>query len=135
MKNVKTIFASVVLIALVSVSAFAGTGSKVIAVVNHASWCPACQNNGERAQAAFMENNKDGAIQFVVNDLSTDETKAKSAAELKKVGLDKAMAENKGTGVAYFFDAESKKLINQVSVAKPNEELAEALTTAKKGAK
>jgi hypothetical protein len=45
------------------------------------------------------------------------------------------MAENKGTGVAYFFDAESKKLINQVSVAKPNDELAEALTTAKKGAK
>jgi hypothetical protein len=135
MKNVKTIFASVVLIALVSFTAFAGTGSKVIAVVNHASWCPACQNNGERAQAAFMENNKDGAIQFVVNDLSNDETKAKSAEELKKVGLDKAMAERKGTGVAYFFDAESKKLINEVSVAKPNEELAEALTTAKKGAK
>jgi len=135
MKNVKTIFASVVLIALVSISAFAGTGSKVIAVVNHASWCPACQNNGERAQAAFMENNKDGAIQFVVNDLSNDETKAKSLAELKKVGLDKAMSQRKGTGVAYFFDAGSKKLINEVSVAKPNEELAEALTTAKKGAK
>lgn len=135
MKNVKTIFASVVLIALVSISAFAGNGSKVIAVVNHASWCPACQNNGERAQAAFMENNKDGAIQFVVNDLSNDETKAKSAAELKKVGLDKAMAENKGTGVAYFFDADSKKLINTVSVAKSNDELAQALETAKKGAK
>jgi len=135
MKNVKTIFASVALILLVSISAFAGTGSKVIAVVNHASWCPACQNNGERAQAAFMENNKDGAIQFVVNDLSNDETKAKSLAELKKVGLDKAMSQRKGTGVAYFFDAGSKKLINEVSVAKPNEELAEALTTAKKGAK
>jgi len=134
MKSVKTIFASVVIILLVSLAAFAGNGSKVIAVVNHASWCPACQNNGERAQAAFMENNKDGAIQFVVNDLSNDETKAKSAAELKKVGLDKAMAENKGTGVAYFFDADSKKLITQISVAKTNEELAQALETAKKGA-
>ncbi len=135
MKNVKTIFASVVLIALVSISAFAGTGSKVIAVVNEASWCPACQNNGERAHAAFMENNKDGAIQFVANDLTNDETKAKSAAELKKVGLDKAMAENKGTGVVYFFDADSKKLINKISVAKSNDELAEALTTAKEGVK
>jgi hypothetical protein len=134
MKNVKTILTSIVFIMLVSVTALAGTGAKVIAVVNHASWCPACQNNGERAQAAFMENNKDGAIQFVVNDLSTDETKAKSAAELKKLGLDKAMAENKGTGVAYFFDADSKKLINQVSVAKSNDELAQALETAKKGA-
>lgn len=135
MKNVKTILTSVVFIMLLSVTAFAGNGPKVIAVVNEASWCPTCQKNGERAQAAFMENNKDGAVQFVMNDLSTDETKAKSAAELKKVGLDKAMAESKGTGVAYFFDADSKKLINQVSVAKTNEELAEALKTAKKGAK
>lgn len=134
MKNVKTIFASVVFIMLLSVTAFAGNGSKVIAVVNEASWCPTCQKNGERAQAAFMENNKDGAIQFVMNDLSNDETKAKSAAELKKVGLDKAMAERKGTGVAYFFDADSKKLINQISVAKSNDELAEAMRTAEEKA-
>ena len=69
MKNVKTIFASVILIVLVSFSAFAGTGSKIVAVINHATWCPACQENGERAQATFMENNKDGAIQFIANDL------------------------------------------------------------------
>lgn len=135
MKNVKTIFTSVVFIMLVSVSAFAGNGSKVIAVVNHATWCPTCQKNGERAHETFMENNKDGAIQFVVNDLSTDESKAKSAAELKKVGLDKVMDKNKGTGVVYFFDADSKKLINKVSVAKNNDKLAEALTTAKQGVK
>ena len=78
-----------------------------------------------------MENNKDGAVQFVVNNLSNDETKQKSAIELKKVGLDKVMAAHTGTDVAYFFDAESKKLINKVSVAKPNEELAEALSLAR----
>jgi len=133
MKNLKTIFASVVLITLVSVSAFAGEGSKVIAVVNHATWCPACQNNGERASAAFMKNNKDGAIRFVTNDLSNDETKAQSAVELKKVGLDKVMMENNGTGVAYFFDAESKKLINKISVAKSDKEIAQAIKNAKKG--
>ena len=135
MKSIKTIFASVVLIALVSISAFAETGAKVIAVVNHASWCSTCVKNGERAHAAFMENNKDGAIQFVDNDLSNEESKAKSAAELKKVGLDKAMANFKGTGMVYFFDAESKKLINKVSVAKNDDKLAAALTSAKKGAK
>ena len=134
MKNVKTIFASLVLITLISFSSFAGPGSKVIAVVNHASWCSACQNNGERAQATFMENNKDGAILFVVNDLSNEETKAKSAEELKKVGLNKAMAEYKRTGMAYFFDADSKKLITQVSVAKSNEEIAEVLAIVIKGA-
>jgi thiol-disulfide isomerase/thioredoxin len=135
MKNVKTILASVALVLLVSVSAFAGTGSKVIAVVNKAEWCPVCEKNGMRAMETFKENNKDMAIQFVGNDLTNDETKAKSAAELKKVGLDKAMADKNGTGVVYFFDANSKKLINQISVAKSNEELAEAMKTAENSAK
>jgi thiol-disulfide isomerase/thioredoxin len=130
MKNVKTIFASAALVLLVSVSAFAGTGSKVIAVVNKAEWCPVCEKNGMRAMETFKENNKDMAIQFVGNDLTNNETKKESAKELKKVGLDKAMADKKGTGLVYFFDANSKKLINQISVAKSNEELAEAMKTA-----
>lgn len=135
MKKVKTIFASMVFIMLVSVTAFAGNGSKVIAVVNKAEWCPVCEKNGMRAMETFKENNKDMAIRFVGNDLTNDETKKESAKELKKVGLDKAMADKKGTGVVYFFDADSKKLINQISVAKSNEELAKALETAKKEAK
>lgn len=135
MKSIKTIFASVVLIALVSASAFAGTGAKVIAVVNKAEWCPVCQKNGMRAMEAFKENNKDMAIQFVANDLTNDETKKKSSEELKKLGLDKAIESYNGTGMVYFFNSETKALINQVSVAKPDQELAAALTTAKKGLK
>jgi hypothetical protein len=133
MKTTKSLIASIVLILLVSVSAMAQSGTKVIAVINHAEWCPACQQNGERANGAFMENNKDGAILFVANDLTNDETRKKSTDELKKLGLDKVMAEYKGTGVAYFFNSETKVLINTVSVAKSNEELAAALVTAKKG--
>lgn len=135
MKSIKTIFASLILIALVSVSAFAGTGSKVIAVVNKAEWCPTCQKNGMRAMEAFKANNQDMAIQFVANDLTNDETKAKSAEELKEFGLDKVIAAYPGTGVVYFFNSETKALISQVSVAKPDQELAAALVTAKKGLK
>lgn len=133
MKTTKSVLASLVLILLVSVSGMAQSGAKVIAVVNHAQWCPACQQNGERAHAAFMNNNKDGAIQFVDNDLTNDETKKKSTEELKKYGLDKVIAEYKYTGVAYFFNSETKALISQVSVTKTDKELAEALETAKKG--
>lgn len=135
MKSIKTIFASVVLIALVSVSAYAGTNAKVIAVINKAEWCPVCQNNGMRAMEAFKANNKDMSIEFVANDLTNDETKAKSTEELKKLGLDKAIAPYSGTGVVYFFNSDTKALISQVSVAKPDQELAAALTTAKKGLK
>lgn len=135
MKVSKSILVSLAFILMITASATAQSDAKVIAVVNHAEWCPACKGNGERAQGAFMENNQDGTIQFVVNDLTTDETKQKSAKELKKVGLDKVMEQNKGTGVAYFFNAGTKGLITSISVTKTNEELAAAMLTAKKGVK
>jgi len=135
MKNIKTIFAGVILITLVSVSAFAKTNAKVIAVVNQAEWCPVCQKNDTRAMETFKENNKDMAIQFVANDLTNEESKKKSIEELKKVGLDKAVEQYNRTGVVYFFNSETKTLISQISVAKSDKELAEALTTAKKGLK
>lgn len=136
MKTVKSILVSAVLILLVSVSAMAQSDAKVIAVINKADWCPVCQKNGERAMNAFMSNNKDMAIQFVANDVTNDVSKKKSAVELEKLGLEKAVAENcNATGVAYFFNSKTKALISQVSVAKPDQELATALTDAKKALK
>jgi thiol:disulfide interchange protein len=135
MKTVKTALASIALVLLVSVAAFAGNKAKVIAVVNKADWCPVCQKNGMRAMDAFKANNKDMSIQFVANDLTNDETKAKSAEELKKLGLDKAIKNYPGTGVTYFFNSETKALISQISVAKTDQELAAALETAKKSLK
>ncbi|MEX0980699.1 MAG: hypothetical protein WD577_03945 [Bacteroidales bacterium] len=135
MKTKMSFIFSLAMILFLSVSAMAQSDSKVIAVINHAEWCSVCQNNGERAQATFMEKNKDGAIQFLANDLTDEASKRKSTAALKEVGLDKVMAENKGTGTAYFFDAETKKLITKISVAKSDEELADAVATAKKAAK
>jgi len=135
MKAIKTIFAGVVLFVLVSVSAITGTCSKVIAVINKADCCQTCQKNGELAMTAFLATNKDMAVQFLANDVTNDETKLKSAEELKKVGLAKVIAAYPGAGVAYFFNSETKELINQVSVAKPDTELAAALITANKGLK
>lgn len=128
MKTLKTIFSSFALIALFSISAMAQTDAKVIAVVNKADWCGTCEKNGERAMSALMESNKDGAVQFVANDLTNDETKAKCTAELKKLGLDEAVADFKYTGMVYFFNADSKELISKISVAKSDKELAMALT-------
>ncbi len=135
MKISKSILASLIFLLMISVSAIAQSDANVIAVVNHASWCPACVGNGERAQAVFMENNKDGAIQFIVNDLSNDDSKKASADVLKEHGLLEIMEANKGTGIAYFFDAETKELINKISVVKSNEEIASAMETARKGSK
>ncbi|HVN56986.1 MAG TPA: hypothetical protein VMT63_01690 [Bacteroidales bacterium] len=134
MKTVKSILISAVLFLLVTVSALAQSEAKVIAVVNKADWCSVCKANGDRAMAAFMSNNKDMAILFLGNNVTDDKTEEKSAEELKKYGLDKEMAKHTGTGVAYFFNAKSKKLIKEISIAEPDNKLAEALAFAKKGA-
>ncbi|HYX06174.1 MAG TPA: hypothetical protein VE912_05515 [Bacteroidales bacterium] len=135
MKTTKSILTSLALFVLISVSAAAQSEAKVIAVINEATWCPVCQKNGERAMAAFKSNNKDGAVKFLANDVSNKETKKKSSETLKKYGLEQAMASRQATGVAYFFDAGSGKLINQVSLAKSDQVLADAMTAARKEAK
>lgn len=132
MKTIKTILTSIILVTLFSVSVMAQSGAKVIAVVNRADWCPTCEKNGERAMAALMENNKDGAVQFVVNDLTNDETKAESAKNLKKVDVHQAVSEFNSTGMVYFFNAETKELLNKISVAKSDEKLTQTLLDVKK---
>ncbi|TVQ09102.1 MAG: hypothetical protein EA361_15835 [Bacteroidetes bacterium] len=133
MTLLKSIFAGMAVMLLVSAAAM--SQAKVIAVVNHADWCGTCKANGERAMTVFSEFNPDGTIQFVVNDLTNDATKKASAKTLKEHGLYKAMEEKRKTALVYFFDAQSKELINEISVGKSNEEIASAMKTAQKGSK
>lgn len=135
MKKHKSIFASMMLALIVSGTLIAQSTPKVIGVINKADWCSVCKVNGERAMSAFMANNEDGAIIFVANDLTNDETKDKSAEALKQQGLNKAVASLKNTGVAYFFDSKTKALISQISLSKSDKELAESLTAAKSAVK
>ena len=132
MKNLKKVMAAAIFALAFSVTAFAQSPAKIIAVVNSASWCSVCKVNGERAMGAFMENNKDGAIQFVMNDISNAETTKKSATEVAKVGLTKAMENYKASGVVYFFDTKTKKPITQITVANSNEEIAYVIGEVKK---
>lgn len=128
MKTSKSILVVFSLIAIMSMTAFAGGEPKIIAVINHADWCPACKNNGERAQAALMKNTGDKAVTFIKNDLTNDETKAKSAIALKEAGLFKAMESHTPTGVVYFFNSETKELITKISLTKSDKKLAETLS-------
>ena len=132
MKNLKKVIATALFALVFSVGAYAQSSAKIVAVVNSANWCSVCKANGERAMAAFMENNKDGEIQFVMNDISNAETTKKSAIEVEKVGLKKAMENYKASGVVYFFDAKTKKPITHITVANSNEEIAYVIGEVKK---
>lgn len=135
MKTLKVLL--VVIFAMLSSSAFAqsSTNTKIIAVVNKADWCSVCKSNAERAMGALMENNKDGIIQFVMNDMTNAETIKKSKPQLDKAGISMAMKNYKATGVVYFFDATSKAALTQVTVANSNEELAYVIGEVKKSVK
>ena len=135
MKKVKSIVATALLAVVFSIGAFAQTAPKIIAVVNQADWCSVCKANGQRAMGAFMENNKEGTISLVVNDVTSAETKKKSEAGLSSNGLSDAMKSYQATGVVYFFDAKTKKPITQVTVANSNEEIAYVMGEVKKAVK
>jgi hypothetical protein len=129
MKNRKSIFLGILLLFILSAAAL--SNPRVIAVINHADWCSTCVGNGERAMEVFVKNNQSDDILFLVNDLTNEQTKQESARQLGQHGLQQPMRRNRSTGVVYFFDAGSKKLINKISVAKSSEEIATAMQTAR----
>lgn len=103
---------------------------KVYAVINKADWCPVCQANGARVMGEVMPACKNLKVKFVANDLTNAETIAKSTTELKKNKVFNSVKEKKSTGVILLVDAKTKKIINQISVSKPSEEIIKEITAA-----
>lgn len=94
MKKVTTLMLSVALILSFSaISAFAKT--KPTVVIIRADWCSACQ----KLEPTMMELMKEygGKINFVMLDVTNDETTAKSEAKAKSLGLSKFFDANKKT--------------------------------------
>jgi hypothetical protein len=98
--------------------------AKVIAIVNKADWCSICKAYAGRTVAAFMENNTDNYFQFIVNDITNEETKKNSNPVIKKAGLEKALESSLAAGVLSFYDVKTKALLAQVTVANTTEEIA-----------
>jgi hypothetical protein len=128
----KQLFFSMVLVLAVSANAIAqNTNPKIIAVVNKASWCHVCKANGPRVEKDLMPMlMKNNDVLVVVNDLSDDKTKEASKAMIKKTGISNFTKKKTGTGMIYFLDAKSKKLISTISLAKSNDEIKMAFMNA-----
>jgi hypothetical protein len=121
MKNIKLIFTMFVL--FFSTITFAQNNSNIVVIVNKADWCSICKVNGQRAMEAFMSNNTDNSFKLVINDVTNKETKKVSDVELTKLGYSKIIKNHNGTGIFYFFDTKTKKILAQISVANTNEEI------------
>ena len=103
---------------------------KVYAVINRADWCPACQANGDKVMNEVMPACKNLNVKFVANDLTNEQTIAKSTLELKKNKVFNAVKETKSTGLILLVDAKTKKVIKQISVTAPAEEIIKQITAA-----
>ncbi|RUT72429.1 hypothetical protein D0817_02145 [Flavobacterium cupreum] len=133
MKSLKKVLATALFAIVFTTGAYAQNSAKIIAVVKTASWCSVCKANETRAMEALKENNKDGAYQFVINNVTSPETAKPSVAEIEKLGLTKMMEPYMATGVVYLFDAKTKKPINQLVMSLSSEDLGRAMDHFKKG--
>lgn len=106
------------------------TSPKVYVVINKADWCPVCQANGPRIMSEVMPACKDLNVKFVANDLTNEQTIATSTEALKKNKVFNAVKEINATGVILLVDAETKKIIKQISVNKSTEEIVKEITAA-----
>jgi len=133
MKSLKKVLATALFAIVFTAGAYAQNSTKIIAVVKTASWCSVCKANEARAMEALKENNKDGAYQFVMNDISSPETAKPSVAEIQKLGLTKVMEPYMATGIVYLFDAKTKKPINQLVMSLSSDDIGKAMGYFKQG--
>lgn len=103
---------------------------KVYAVINKAEWCHVCQANGGKVMNEVIPACINLKVKFVPNDLTNKQTTVKSAAYLKKVKIYGAVKDTKSTGLILLVDAKTKKVIKQISVTKPAEEIIKEITAA-----
>ena len=86
------VLASVALVAALAVSAFAKTDAKPTVVLIRAEWCGTCQKL-EPTMKELAEQYAD-RLNFVVLDVSTDETTEASAAIARRLGISRFFQEN-----------------------------------------
>lgn len=128
MKQLKSFF--IVTLFIFSLSSFAQTSTKVIAVVTKADWCPTCKANGPRVVTEVLSLYKEPQVKIIVNDLTNKETKANSKTILKSEGIEKATSRSNTTGEITLINASNKKVISKISVAKSNTEILKAIEEA-----
>lgn len=92
LRQIKKVLALVALIATLAVSAFAKTNTKPTVVLIRAEWCGTCQKL-EPTMKELAEQYAD-RLNFVVLDVSTDETTEASAATARRLGISRFFEQN-----------------------------------------
>lgn len=110
-----------------AVSLLAQEGKKIIAVINRADWCPVCQANGEKMMNEVMPVFKESTVQFMMNDLTNENTKEDSKKMLTDKNVYAAVEKTTSTGVLLLVDLATGKLLEKISVTESAEKIIEII--------
>lgn len=101
-------------------------------VLSKSASCGVCKANEKRVMDEVLSKLEGEHTKLVINDLSNKDTKEASANLLTKLEISDLVGK-KNTGVIYFINLDTKKLISTISLAKPSKEIYELGLMALKG--
>lgn len=114
-----------------SASAAASHAAPMVALLTKADWCSICKANGARVTEVLGKGAKEGQYALVVNDITSDESSARSNGPIAAQGLTEVAA-RAGPGTISFVDPRTHKRLAEATVAHQNEELAAITAIARK---
>ncbi|MCU0430333.1 MAG: hypothetical protein MUF42_10220 [Cytophagaceae bacterium] len=105
---------------------------KLIAVINHADWCPSCKAHGDRIYKEFINQIDTASIRLIINDVTSEASKEKSKPLLEDAGVAETMKSEKSSGMIFLIDSTTKKVIKSIGVNKSTEEINKSVAEALK---
>jgi hypothetical protein len=103
----------------------------MIALVTRADWCSVCKANQARVSEVLGKGAAQKEYEIVMNDITSEETTARSKKVLVEKGLDE-LAAGAAPGTVVFVDAKTRKRIAEVTVAHQDEEIRMVTAMARK---
>ena len=103
----------------------------MVALLTRAEWCSVCKANGERAGKVLFKGAQDLKFEIMMNDITNDETAAKSLAVLQSKGL-ADIGQGAAPGTVAFIDSKTRKRVAEVTVAHQDDEIRMAIDIAQK---
>jgi thiol-disulfide isomerase/thioredoxin len=96
----------------------------IIVLVNYASWCSICQAHGARIDQLLLSKVESSEkFNVVRNDMSTDVTRQNSMKGWEKMDISEVAKKNVHTGMLYFIDPATKKVVDEISFKKDDADI------------
>lgn len=111
------------LVLVLSSFAIQAQNATLIAVINTSNTCTVTSANLNRIETELKSQYNAQQVQWVVNDLSTEATRAASKQVLTETRLFSALKNDTETGIISIFHGNSKRPLTRVSMSKTTAEL------------